>query len=102
MDGVNDAQGWKIVTDAMRILGISDDEKRAIMRLIAAILHLGNITFADDSKNANTGQTTVKVANNDTLRTAADLLQVEEKILARALTNRRYGSFGGGEFEVED
>ena len=85
---MNDAQGWKIVSDAMKTLGITEEEKKAIMRLIGAILHLGNITFVDDSKNANTGQTTVKVANPDVLRVTAELLQVEEKILARALTNR--------------
>ncbi|XP_044485925.1 myosin-17-like isoform X2 [Mangifera indica] len=46
LDGVNDAQEYLATRRAMDIVGISDQEQEAIFRVVAAILHLGNIDFA--------------------------------------------------------
>ncbi|GLU22442.1 hypothetical protein SLE2022_385170 [Rubroshorea leprosula] len=46
LDGVNDAHEYLATRRAMDIVGISDQEQEAIFRVVAAILHLGNITFA--------------------------------------------------------
>ncbi|KAK3000828.1 hypothetical protein RJ639_022262, partial [Escallonia herrerae] len=44
--GVNDAREYLATRRAMDIVGISKTEQEAIFRVIAAILHLGNIDFA--------------------------------------------------------
>lgn len=44
--GVNDAHDYLATRRAMDIVGISKSEQEAIFRVIAAILHLGNIDFA--------------------------------------------------------
>ncbi|KAK9291567.1 hypothetical protein L1049_019515 [Liquidambar formosana] len=44
--GVNDAHDYLATRRAMDIVGVSEKEQDAIFRVIAAILHLGNIDFA--------------------------------------------------------
>ncbi|XP_019463633.1 PREDICTED: myosin-17-like [Lupinus angustifolius] len=46
LDGVDDAHEYLATRRAMDVLGISEDEQEAIFRVVAAILHLGNIEFA--------------------------------------------------------
>ncbi|GFY96253.1 P-loop containing nucleoside triphosphate hydrolases superfamily protein [Actinidia rufa] len=46
LDGVNDADEYLATRKAMDIVGISEDKQEAIFRVVAAILHLGNIEFA--------------------------------------------------------
>ncbi|KNA15731.1 hypothetical protein SOVF_095540 [Spinacia oleracea] len=44
--GVSDAQDYLATRRAMDIVGITEKEQEAIFRVVAAILHLGNIDFA--------------------------------------------------------
>ncbi|XP_068650138.1 myosin-17-like [Aristolochia californica] len=46
LDGVNDAHEYLATRRAMDIVGISEQEQEAIFRVVAAILHLGNVEFA--------------------------------------------------------
>ncbi|KAB1202882.1 Myosin-11 [Morella rubra] len=46
LDGVSDAHDYLATRRAMDIVGISEKEQEAIFRVIAAILHLGNIVFS--------------------------------------------------------
>ncbi|KAH0928335.1 hypothetical protein HID58_014062 [Brassica napus] len=45
LDGVNDAEEYIATRRAMDVVGISETEQDAIFRVVAAILHLGNIEF---------------------------------------------------------
>ena len=36
---------------AMSVIGVPGDTQKAIMKLIAAILHLGNVSFNEDENN---------------------------------------------------
>ena len=42
---VDDGEGLRSTLDAMSIVGISEAEREAVLRTVAAVLHLGNITF---------------------------------------------------------
>ncbi|EOA23412.1 hypothetical protein CARUB_v10016593mg [Capsella rubella] len=46
LDGVNDAEEYLATRRAMDVVGISEKEQDAIFRVVAAILHLGNIEFS--------------------------------------------------------
>ncbi|XP_068634511.1 myosin-17-like isoform X2 [Aristolochia californica] len=46
LDGVNDAHEYLATRSAMDIVGISEQEQESIFRVVAAILHLGNVEFA--------------------------------------------------------
>ncbi|WCJ24163.1 myosin 2 [Euphorbia peplus] len=45
LDGLNESDEYITTRKAMEVVGISDDEQNAIFRVVAAILHLGNIEF---------------------------------------------------------
>lgn len=44
-DGRDDAADFADVTSAMKVLNFSDEETLNIIRLLAAILHLGNVAY---------------------------------------------------------
>lgn len=44
-EGLNDAKDYAHVRSAMKILMISDSEHWDLSKLLAAILHLGNVQF---------------------------------------------------------
>lgn len=46
MSGVDDAESFKIVRDALRVMEIGDEEQEALFLLLSVIIHLGNIEFA--------------------------------------------------------
>lgn len=53
---LDDMKDFKLITETMTKMGMSDSEKEAIFGLVAAVMHLGNILFEenhDDSKGGN-------------------------------------------------
>lgn len=75
---VDDGEGLRSTLDAMAIVGISEAEREAVLRTVAAVLHLGNITFvsAPDEGSALSG-----TAAKEALAAVADLLQVVKYIM---------------------
>ncbi|SCV72410.1 BQ2448_3947 [Microbotryum intermedium] len=43
VDGMDDKQEWRLLRKALDTVGFSDDEQLRLFRIIAAILHMGNI-----------------------------------------------------------
>ncbi|KAK9149162.1 hypothetical protein Scep_007919 [Stephania cephalantha] len=86
LDGVNDAHEYLATRRAMDIVGISEHEQEAIFRVIAAILHLGNINFAKGKEIDSS------VIKDDTSRfhfqMAAELLMCDAHSLEDALIKR--------------
>ncbi|KAE8734661.1 Myosin-9 [Hibiscus syriacus] len=84
--GVSDAQDYLETRRAMDIVGISGKEQEAIFRVVAAILHLGNIVFAKGKEVDSS------VPKDDQakfhLQTTADLLMCDAKALEDALCKR--------------
>ena len=81
--GMSDADDYERVKSAMENLSMSDQLVKDIMRLVAAVLHLGNIDFTPTSEDA------CKVnESNGALDDAAAALGVQAKALAHSLVNR--------------
>ncbi|XP_047939592.1 myosin-17-like [Salvia hispanica] len=86
LDGVSDAEEYLATRRAMDIVGISEDEQEAIFRIVAAILHLGNIEF---SKGKEIDSSVVKDEKSRFhLNTTAELLKCDPKSLEDALIKR--------------
>ena len=51
--GVSDQDEWSSLIEAFNIMGFSDKEQVSILRTIAAVLHLGNITVMHESRGAD-------------------------------------------------
>ncbi|KAE8711631.1 Myosin-11 [Hibiscus syriacus] len=84
--GVSDAQEYLATRRAMDIVGISDKDQEEIFRVVAAILHLGNIVFTK-GKEADSSLPKDDQAKFH-LKTAAELLMCDVKALEDALCKR--------------
>ncbi|GAV69100.1 Myosin_head domain-containing protein/IQ domain-containing protein/DIL domain-containing protein/Myosin_N domain-containing protein [Cephalotus follicularis] len=83
---VDDAREYLETRNAMDIVGISQDEQDAIFRVVAAILHLGNINFI---KGKEVDSSTLKDEKSHYhLQTAAELLMCNDKALEDSLCKR--------------
>lgn len=49
---LDDVRDFKVCDEAMTKMGVSDADKMTIFMLVAAVLHLGNITFEDNHDDA--------------------------------------------------
>ncbi|GLU14293.1 hypothetical protein SLE2022_308710 [Rubroshorea leprosula] len=86
LDGVNDAHEYLATRRAMDIVGISDREQEAIFRVVAAILHLGNINFA---KGKEIDSSVIKDEKSRFhLNMTAELLKCDAQSLEDALIKR--------------
>ncbi|GAB2277611.1 hypothetical protein Dimus_012319 [Dionaea muscipula] len=84
--GVSDARDYLATRRAMDIVGISEKEQEAIFRVVAAILHLGNIDFA---KGKEVDSSVLKDDKSKFhLKTVSELLMSDPKALGDALLKR--------------
>ncbi|KAG2311288.1 hypothetical protein Bca4012_025720 [Brassica carinata] len=86
LDGVDDTEEYLATRRAMDIVGISEEEQDAIFRVVAAILHLGNVEFAKGKEIDSS------VLKDDKSRfhldATAELLRCDAKSLEDALIKR--------------
>ncbi|XP_010522522.1 PREDICTED: myosin-6 [Tarenaya hassleriana] len=86
LDDVNDLEEYHTTRKAMDIVGICHEEQDAIFRVVAAILHLGNVEFA---KGVEIDSSVPKDEKSwFHLRTTAELLMCNEKALEDSLCKR--------------
>ncbi|KAI8553406.1 hypothetical protein RHMOL_Rhmol05G0013600 [Rhododendron molle] len=86
LDGVDDSHEYLATRRAMDIVGISEEEQEAIFRVVAAILHLGNIAFA---KGKEIDSSVIKDEKSRFhLSMTAELLMCDAKSLEDALIQR--------------
>ncbi|KAL9242136.1 hypothetical protein vseg_016167 [Gypsophila vaccaria] len=86
LDGVDDAEEYLATRRAMDIVGIYSDDQDAIFRVVAAILHLGNVNF---SKGEEVDSSVLKDEKSRFhLDMTAELLRCDAKSLEDALIKR--------------
>ncbi|KMS98094.1 hypothetical protein BVRB_4g095730 [Beta vulgaris subsp. vulgaris] len=84
--GVSDAHDYLATRRAMDIVGISEKDQEAIFRVVAAILHLGNIDFA---KGEEIDSSVIKDENSRFhLNIVSELLMCDAQALEDALLKR--------------
>ncbi|CAN1270668.1 XI-C [Linum perenne] len=85
--GVSDAKNYLATRRAMDVVGISEVEQEAIFRIVAAILHLGNIDFRND------GDVEAAVVKDEDAKfhfnMTAELLRCDPQSLEDALCKRK-------------
>ncbi|GAV57235.1 Myosin_head domain-containing protein/IQ domain-containing protein/DIL domain-containing protein [Cephalotus follicularis] len=86
LDGVDDSKEYLATREAMDVVGISSDEQDAIFRVVAAILHLGNIEFAKGTETDSSEPKDDKSLLH--LKTAAELFMCDEKSLEDSFCKR--------------
>nr|VDD29098.1 unnamed protein product [Brassica oleracea] len=83
LEGMDDSKEYAKTREAMGIVGISLEEQEAIFRVLAAILHLGNIEFTNGEE---TDSSVPK--DNKSLKIAAELFMCDEQALEDSLCKR--------------
>lgn len=91
IDGKSDVQDFKALLSAMQVLGFTSEEQDTIFKILASVLHLGNVYF--HRKQMRHGQEGVEVGSDAEIRWAAHLLQVNSDGIIRALTTKTTVSF---------
>lgn len=87
LDGVNDYQKYIQTRRSMDVLGVNPDEQEAVFRILASVLHLGNIEF-----DAEPDTDSLKFKDGKSryhFEVAADLLRCESKGLLDLLVTQK-------------
>lgn len=95
VEGTNDAYDFQETLKAMSVMGLHENQQAAILRTVAAVLHLGNISFAEKGNYAT-------VYDQALLAFPAYLLEVEQDQLSTKLTSRKFDSKWGHEEDSID
>ncbi|OXB71514.1 UNVERIFIED_CONTAM: hypothetical protein H355_002854 [Colinus virginianus] len=87
--GINDVDGYRAVEEAMAVIGFTPEEVGAVRRILAAILHLGNVRFVAEGEVA-------ALEAVEQLAVLAQLTGTTPEQLRQALLARTVAT-GGGE-----
>lgn len=90
VDGIDDVEDFNETLNAMNIIGLSAHEQNEILKMIAAILWLGNCSFKED-KDGN-----AEIADQGVPDFVAYLLEVDSANVTKALTQRIMETTRGG------
>lgn len=77
---------WASLQGAMQVLGVSEIEQDGIVRVLASVLHLGNVYF--HRRQLRHGQEGVEVGSDAEIKWAAHLLHIPTEGLHLSLTTR--------------
>eukprot|EP01104_Vermistella_antarctica_P007042 TRINITY_DN1777_c0_g1_i1.p1 TRINITY_DN1777_c0_g1~~TRINITY_DN1777_c0_g1_i1.p1 ORF type:complete len:946 (+),score=249.72 TRINITY_DN1777_c0_g1_i1:407-3244(+) len=88
IEGKDDLAEYNDTINAMKVIGITADEQDQIFSTVAAVLHIGNLTYEEGDK----GNAAVK--DKTVVDTIANTLSCEPGMLLAALTNRTVSSAG--------
>lgn len=92
LDDYNDFQD---LDQALTRLGLSEAQKFEIYGLVAAVLHLGNVSFEDNPEDAK-GGCRVATSSERAITITAKLIGLDPSELRQALVSRVMQSKGGG------
>ncbi|XP_066876789.1 unconventional myosin-XV isoform X1 [Kogia breviceps] len=83
ISGKRDADDFRRLLAAMEVLGFSAEDQDSIFRILASILHLGNVYF---EKYETDAQEVASVVSAREIQAVAELLQVSPEGLQKAIT----------------
>lgn len=91
---VSDVEAFTETLNALSTLGFEKVEIDNIMRILAGVLHLGNVNIAYTVGNEEVDQETCAIAENDlSLNVLSDILKLNKTNLLKWLTTRQIESF---------
>ncbi|KAF3705915.1 Unconventional myosin-Ic Myosin I beta [Channa argus] len=88
VSSISDKNNWKVVMKALLVIGFNEDEVQKLLKIIASVLHLGNIQFGEGEEGETYITTETPIAN------LAKLLGVDGSALREALTHKKLTAKG--------
>jgi len=95
VEGTNDAHDFQETLKAMKVMGLTEQEQSNILKVVAGVLHLGNVMFREKGNYS-------EIERQDTLAYPAFLFDVEQNYLQSKLTSRRFDSKWGAQSDTID
>ncbi|EFO21723.1 hypothetical protein LOAG_06763 [Loa loa] len=92
VDGIDDVKEFKQILHAMNVIGIDTTKQMEILQLVAAIMHIGNITFVESNNFA-------AITDERFLEFPAYLLGLKSSAIREKLTTRQMESKWGKQTE---
>ncbi|XP_033230422.1 myosin heavy chain 95F isoform X2 [Belonocnema kinseyi] len=92
---LDDVEGFAAMDQALSRLGLSDVEKMEIYTMVAAVLHLGNITFEDNPEDTK-GGSRIPPSSEKAVLMSAKLLSVDPEELRQSLVSKVMQTSRGG------
>ncbi|XP_013788339.1 unconventional myosin-VI-like [Limulus polyphemus] len=92
---LDDVGDFQVLDKALKNIGLSEQEKLAIYTVVAAVLHMGNVTF-EDSPDDTRGGCKVASSSESSLKTAASLMGLDPEDLRQSLLCRVMQPSKGG------
>lgn len=86
VEGKNDAKDFSSLLSSFQVLGFTNEQQDVIFRILASVLHLGNIYF--HRKFLKTCQEGVEVGSDVEIRWSCHLLQLNMEAILQSLTYR--------------
>ena len=83
VDSVDDSEVFMATKQAMSTIGIKADEQAHIFKLVASILHFGNIEF-----KFNESTNSCSIVNENALKMGCKLIQVDPSAIAKTFLTR--------------
>lgn len=87
ISGVSDKEEWSSLIEAFHIMDFSEQDQTAILKTIAAVLHLGNITVTKESTRADQASLTAEAY--EAVDKACKLLGVQSEPFIQGLLHPR-------------
>ncbi|KAG5182130.1 P-loop containing nucleoside triphosphate hydrolase protein [Tribonema minus] len=95
--GVDDAAGYRLLQKCLGSLGLGEEARESLVRVLAAVLHLGNINFDPlEIRGQDAGSSIAGGLADVTLQHAARLLGVPPEKLVTSLTVALIGNAADG------
>eukprot|EP00004_Rigifila_ramosa_P000655 TRINITY_DN1068_c0_g1_i1.p1 TRINITY_DN1068_c0_g1~~TRINITY_DN1068_c0_g1_i1.p1 ORF type:complete len:1087 (-),score=316.36 TRINITY_DN1068_c0_g1_i1:32-3268(-) len=91
--GMDDAMEFKQVLKSLKVLGVSDEDQEHLWKLVATILHISSLQFAEGQSEV-VGQIKTDIKNMEVVKIVADLLSVDVDKLKSAMTSRTLKTAG--------
>ncbi|KAG1680851.1 Unconventional myosin-Va [Nymphon striatum] len=92
IDGVDDAISLENTRAALSLLGFSEDRQSMIFRVLACVLHMGNIEFIDGGTSEEDAESSGIKSNDSHLIIICDLLGIDIDQMRMWLCNRKIES----------
>lgn len=92
---LDDFKYFQILDQALNRLGVDEPTRHQIYGLVAAVLHLGNVSFEENPEDAR-GGCQVSQDSEQALAITSKLIGVDSFELRQALVSRVMQSKGGG------
>ena len=99
VDGIDDVADFQTTLAAMGAVNLDEEQKATILKLVAAVLHIGNIQFGKQDSIVSVVESKDDIESNCPVDTVCELLECDREDFAHALTVK-YIHAGGKRIET--